>query len=671
MSWAALGLLWCAAGGVDLERVMAGRTGAAVVEDLAEGRRVGVWNEKRVKGRLVRPGSVLKPFTLAAAIEAGRYRGDGSAEEALAVSSNEYFEGLAARLEAGELERGYARFGLEARAGTMTLEQLVGAYKRLVRRHREARLRPVFAGMERAVEYGTARLAGTGVVKVAGKTGTTSTTALFVGYAPVERPRYLVVIQLDRGSGGGDAAPFAAKVFAELFARREVEDGRVSVRLYWANPPRQLNLAPGEYAEGTWIETGRTRLRAPGPLRVEQRDGKYLLTARVAREDYVAAVVAGEAGGLRQSEAKKAMAVAARSYAAYFRRRHAEEGFDFCDTTHCQDARFGGEGAVGIVEETAGEMIWWQGRPAAAYYHADSGGWLEASGEGPYLRARQDAWWEDTAAGRWEWKTTVGDLAAGLGLALVRPQVKVLEREKSGRVKAIDVLGRGAEGVAFRTLVGRAMGWEKLPSRLFTVEQEGRAVVFRGRGRGHGLGLAQTSAERMAAAGKRYEEILAEYYPGTKVGVTASGMRWRQLRTGRVTVWTTEVERDRGLPGLVERELGKLEEMVGMRVEPVVRVYPSREAFRDATGILSPVAGATRGRRVYLPPGAALGTLRHELLHAVLESNTTMQHEGWLREGLVEALLGEESEAARRVKRMIAERGLKEVLEMWRTGKGR
>ena len=30
------------------------------------------------------------------------------------------------------------------------------------------------------------------------------------------------------------------------------------------------------------------------------------------------------------------MAVAARSYAKRFSGQHAKEGFDFCDTTHCQ-----------------------------------------------------------------------------------------------------------------------------------------------------------------------------------------------------------------------------------------------------------------------------------------------------------------------------------------------
>ena len=102
-----------------------------------------------------------------------------------------------------------------------------------------------------------------------------------------------------------------------------------------------------------------------------------------------------------------------------------------------------------------------------------------------------------------------------------------------------------------------------------------------------------------------------------------------------------------------------------MRVAPELRVYPSREAFRDATGIVSAVHGATRGRHIKVPPNPALLTLRHELLHALLESNTKARHPAWLREGLVQALLQEKSADADRVEALIAKDGLKKVLERW------
>ena len=60
-----------------------------------------------------------------------------------------------------------------------------------------------------------------------------------------------------------------------------------------------------------------------------------------AMEEYVAWVLAGEAGGMKSAEALKAMAITVRSYARVNRGRHAGQGFDYCETTHCQDARAG------------------------------------------------------------------------------------------------------------------------------------------------------------------------------------------------------------------------------------------------------------------------------------------------------------------------------------------
>lgn len=198
-----------------------------------------------------------------------------------------------------ERDRGYARFGLNYRSSTATVSQLLDASRSLLARHKEARLRPVFEGMEQAISYGTARLAAIPAVKVAGKTGTTSSSALFFGYAPAEDPKYLVWVQLDSGSGGGDAAPYAAKVFASLFSAAKVEfdPSTVSVRLFWGNPPSRLNLKPGTYPAGTLIDTGLTQMISAGSLTVVEKQGRFELTTSMNLEAYVRGVLHGEAGG--------------------------------------------------------------------------------------------------------------------------------------------------------------------------------------------------------------------------------------------------------------------------------------------------------------------------------------------------------------------------------------
>ncbi|MDX2268696.1 MAG: SpoIID/LytB domain-containing protein [Bryobacter sp.] len=681
--WASLALSSClGAAERDLSSYFTGRTGSALLWDLERDELAAAWNAAQARSQEVPLASWRKAFVFATMLEQGVYREDErvacregalNAVEALAYSCNEYFAKMEPRLD---LARGFARLGLDSTRRQWRLSELLPAWKRLVSRRREARLEPLFRGLRQAVEYGTARLAAPpglpSGIAVAGKTGTMLGTALFAGYAPLERPKYLLLIHLGSGAGGitggGDAAPFAAKIFGDLLAQtqRPSEAGTVRVRLFWRRDTKGLNLKPGDYPEGTEIRLGNSRLRAPGKVNVKAEG----IDVELPLETYVQAVMEGEAGGFRHKASREAMAVAARTYAARFRGRHSHEGFDFCDTTHCQDARFvehPSAASARAVEATAGELIWWQGKAAAAYYHADSGGWLE-TGEEPYLKSRRDPWWRDEGQASWQWRVRALDLAAALHLTRIRPQLEVRERLPSGRVKALSVFGHPAEGMAFRSAVGRLLGWEKLPSRLFSVETKEGKIVFSGKGRGHGWGLPQTSAERMAAAGKTYREILAEYYPGTAVGITARGFRWKLLEQGKLRLFTTEEAKDGRRLGEALTVWQQWERDLAMAGNASLRFYPDRAAFQNATGITAKVQGATRGKTVFLLSGATASTLRHELLHALLEQNTRQRHPAWFREGLVEYWNGEKSEAALRVQRLGGREGRQALLRYWRGG---
>ena len=133
---------------------------------------------------------------------------------------------------------------------------------------------------------------------------------------------------------------------------------------------------------------------APGTLKV--RVGQS--TIEMPLEEYVAAVLAGESSSFQSDEALKAMAVAARSYGLHFRGRHASEGFDLCATTHCQRVE---PGAVtprlaAAAEQTAGEVLWYEGKPAYTCYSRNCGGVTEDASvvwsdlAAPYLRSHPD-----------------------------------------------------------------------------------------------------------------------------------------------------------------------------------------------------------------------------------------------------------------------------------------
>ena len=74
-------------------------------------------------------------------------------------------------------------------------------------------------------------------------------------------------------------------------------------------------------------------------------------------------------------EAQKAQAVVARSFLAASHGRH--DGFDFCDTTHCQFLReppATGSAGQKAQEVTRGLVVAYQGRVIAALYSANCGG---------------------------------------------------------------------------------------------------------------------------------------------------------------------------------------------------------------------------------------------------------------------------------------------------------
>ncbi len=402
-----------------------------------------------------------------------------------------------------------------------------------------------------------------------------------------------------------------------------------------------------------WLES-----RAPG--------GPKAQTVRLSMSEYVAAVLAGEVSGFPSEESRKAMAVAARTYAARFRGRHKAEGFDFCDTTHCQDLRIRAvTGSLrAAVEDTEGELLWYSGRPAATYYHQDCGGMTEdaayvwPASKAPYLRQHPDAFC--TSRGRFEWRAATGKQELGEALAAsgvrVPPDLRgvtVQSRSPSGRVLLLRLAG-GTHAVlsasTFAFAVGRALGWDRIRSDFYQVRDAGDRIVFEGFGAGHGVGLCQAGADRMGREGRSYRQILEYYYPGTALGLTAQGLRWQALAGERVELLTTRPGGESYLIGLAEGLMRAAEERTGLAFpsKPRLRVYPTVAAFRDATGEPGWVGASVRGREVRLQPATAFqkpgspeDVLRHELQHLLIESYAAPSVPIWFREGLALHLSGE------------------------------
>lgn len=368
-------------------------------------------------------------------------------------------------------------------------------------------------------------------------------------------------------------------------------------------------------------------------------------------EEYVAAALAGEAGGFRSLEALKAMAVVARTFARANMGRHRAQGYDFCETTHCQDVRARSVTARlrKAAGETEGVILWSGGRPALVFYTEHCGGRTENArslwpGAGrTYLRGVDDSFCLSASRLPWRAALPLTEIARSLGLRET-DSLAVASRSGTGRVALLSSGGRAVSGEAFHLAIGRTLGWNHLRSKLYDLRIDHDRALFEGWGRGHGVGLCQTGADERGKAGHTWQQILAAYFPGTRAGISAKDIPWTPMHSERAEIHAAGGAGDEQVPAAVDRGIAEAETLSGRRLafRPVVRVFPSVALFRDATGEPGFVAASTHGRTIRLQPAGRLigegrlgSVLLHEMLHLALSPAPGVRLPRWFEEGLV------------------------------------
>ena len=415
---------------------------------------------------------------------------------------------------------------------------------------------------------------------------------------------------------------------------------------------------------------GPLRMRMPagswatlnGQLRVWIADGELHAEVRLAREEYVRAVLAGEAGGIREPEALKAIAVSIRSYAFALGARHLEEGFTFCDTTHCQDLRLAARHPLldEAVAGTADELLWKEGAPVPAWHHADSGGHTEdartAWGQDApsWMEGKPDPYSLQPTPFTWQARIRKSDLARALSAEGFHTASDfswdVLAKHRSGRIAQLRIASREIPASTLRFAVGRQLGWNLVRSDLYTLRGETDTLVFEGRGAGHGVGLSQRGAEAMARAGKSYREILAFYFSGARVGIDAQDLQWTLRSAGQLRILFAGASLDESFPPLVERELRRMEALSGFSLQQplTIRVYPDLDTYRNHSANPGWMAAGTQaagggGHQIAFQPLSVLrrtntldALVRHELAHVLVLQRAREPLPRWFHEGLAQ-----------------------------------
>ena len=304
----------------------------------------------------------------------------------------------------------------------------------------------------------------------------------------------------------------------------------------------------------------------PGDLLFSVSSGSIQTVLRAYIEDYVVGVVACEMGNSFPTEALKAQAIAARTYALMVKK--SSGSYDLVDNTSAQAFRGynTGSNVVAAVNATRGMVAYYNGSMARLYYAASNGGQTELAGNVwtsnlPYLVQKDDPYdYENTASVKKSYtfrrdfsanslpdsvedamrsavaaeftKNGLSTAASGViiesidGIALHSPNYPAPSRTytKARFTVTARAGSSGARSVSFDLATydllegALGLGINSSDNETYEVTETSAGFTLTARRFGHGVGMSQRGAQQMASKyGMSYRDILTFYFPGIEV----------------------------------------------------------------------------------------------------------------------------------------------------------
>ena len=246
-------------------------------------------------------------------------------------------------------------------------------------------------------------------------------------------------------------------------------------------------------------------------------------------EEYIVGVLSGEMLATFPSEALKAQAVAARSYA--LKHLNKDKEYDVVDSIKDQvylddetlKKNWGNEYINKInkikqaVLDTKGEFLTYNNEIINAFFFSTSNGKTENCEEVfseslPYLKSVDSSWDKNVSPVFNDTKEmSLKEFYNKLGLEYSdNLNIEIKSYTTSGSIKSIKINNKIFRSTDVRFKLG-------LRSTYFTIEKVNDNVKITTKGNGHGVGMSQYGAFAMANLGYKYDEILKHYYTNVEI----------------------------------------------------------------------------------------------------------------------------------------------------------
>lgn len=266
-----------------------------------------------------------------------------------------------------------------------------------------------------------------------------------------------------------------------------------------------------------------------GQLKVLKGQSGLIVVNTVELEEYLYGVLRNEISTWWPMEALKAQAIAARTYAIY--QTIEARGKEYDVTADVSSQVYGGIFSEKwrtnrAIDLTKGEVLAYEGKIFPAYFHATcGGGTLDASYlwkiDLPPLKGVKCDWCKKSPHYSWERWVTLKEAQSKLEKAGYMVGqilgIETVEKDPSGRILKMRIKGSYSTADILAKDFRRIIGTDIIRSTNFKITIISDYLAFDGLGWGHGVGLCQWGAYYMSRAGKKADEILAFYYPGSAI----------------------------------------------------------------------------------------------------------------------------------------------------------